>query len=128
VRTDRVGRIKISMAVQSGADPEKVREILIGAAKSHELVLAIPAPQVLLTSVDAAAYKYDLLAYVDDVESSQRVKSELHFEIHRRFKAASLSLGAPPPPTIVELADIDRLKTLLSSQPAEAPRRAGGKT
>ena len=128
VRTDRVGRIKISLAVQSGADPEKVRELLIGAAKAHDLVLSIPAPQVLLTSLEAAAYKYDLLAYIDDVETSQRVKSELLFEIHRRFKAANVSIGAPVAPTIVELADIDRLENLLSGQHPEPPRRAGGKS
>jgi small-conductance mechanosensitive channel len=128
VRTDRVGRLKISLSVQSGADPEKVRELLISAAKAHDLVLSIPAPQVLLTALDAAVYKYDLLAYVDDVETSQRVKSELHFEIHRRFQAANLSLGAPAAPTIVELADIDRLENLLSGQHPEPPRRAGGKS
>jgi potassium efflux system protein len=128
VRTDRVGRIRISLSVQSGADPEKVRELLIGAAKAHDLVLSIPAPQVLLTSLEAAAYKYDLLAYVDDVETSQRVKSELLFEIHRRFKAANLSIGAPLAPTIVELADIDRLETLLSGPHPEPPRRVAGKS
>ncbi|MBV8849936.1 MAG: mechanosensitive ion channel family protein [Methylobacteriaceae bacterium] len=128
VRTDRVGRIKISLSVQSGADPEKVRELLIGAAKVQDLILSIPAPQVLLTSLEAAAYKYDLLAYVDDVETSQRVKSELLFEIHRRFKAANLSLGAPAVPTVVELADIDRLENLFSGTQPEAPRRAGGKS
>jgi small-conductance mechanosensitive channel len=128
VRTDRVGRLRISLSVQSGADPEKVRELLIGAAKAHDLILAIPAPQVLLTSVEAAAYKYDLLAYVDDVETSQRVKSELLFEIHRRFKAANVSLGAPAAPTVVELADIERLESLLSGQRPEAPRIVGGKS
>jgi small-conductance mechanosensitive channel len=127
VRTDRVGRLKISLSVQSGADPDKVRELLIGAAKAHDLILAIPAPQVLLTSLEAAAYKYDLLAYVDDVETSQRVKSELLFEIHRRFKAANMSLGAAVAPTIVELADIDRLESLLSGQRSEPPRLVGGK-
>jgi potassium efflux system protein len=128
VRTDRVGRLKISLSVQSGADPDKVRELLIGAAKAHDLVLSIPSPQVLLTTIEAAAYKYDLLAYVDDVETSQRVKSELLFEIHRRFKAANLSLGAAVAPTIVELADIDRLETLLSGQRPEAPRIVSGKS
>jgi small-conductance mechanosensitive channel len=128
VRTDRVGRLKISLSVQSGADPDKVRELLIGAAKAHDLILSIPAPQVLLTSLEAAAYKYDLLAYVDDVETSQRVKSELLFEIHRRFKTANMSLGAAAAPTIVELADIDRLETLLSGQRPEAPRVVGGKS
>ncbi len=128
VRTDRVGRLKISLSVQSGADPEKVRELLIGAAKAHDLILSIPAPQVLLTALEAAAYKYDLLAYVDDVETSQRVKSELMFEIHRRFKAANVTLGAPVAPTIVELANIDKLEGLLGDRGAEPPRRAGGKS
>ncbi|GAC1558628.1 MAG: mechanosensitive ion channel family protein [Beijerinckiaceae bacterium] len=129
VRTDKVGRLKISLAVQSGADPEKIRELLLGAAKAQDLVLAIPAPQVLLTALEAAAYKYDLLAYVEDVETSQRVKSELNFEIHRRFKAANLGLGAPAATTIVELADLDRLEALVAGRgAAEPPRRAGGKS
>jgi small-conductance mechanosensitive channel len=128
VRTDRVGRIRISLSVQSGADPEKVRELLIGAARAHDLVLSIPAPQVLLTALEAAAYKYDLLAYVEDVEASQRVKSELNFEIHRRFKAATVSLGAPAVPTIVELADIERIESLLAGQRPEPARVAGGKS
>ena len=47
VRGDRVGEIVIPLSVLWGADPEKVREVLFDAAKSHDEVVGIPAPSVL---------------------------------------------------------------------------------
>ncbi len=54
VRGDRVGRIQIPVQVIWGTDPEKVREVLIDAAKSHEEVVGIPAPSVLFSNFSAA--------------------------------------------------------------------------
>ena len=46
LHNDRVARIIISINVDFEADPEKVRELLIGAAKAQEPVLSIPTPIV----------------------------------------------------------------------------------
>ncbi|MDB5640692.1 MAG: MscS Mechanosensitive ion channel, partial [Hyphomicrobiales bacterium] len=60
VRGDKVGRIKIPVAVNLVADPEKVRETLIETAKAHELVERIPAPNVMFISMSETLLKFEL--------------------------------------------------------------------
>jgi len=67
------------------SDPEKVRATLVAIAKKHALVLAIPAPQVLFVSFEGTL-KFELVAFVQDVEQSARIKSELHFEIFKQLR------------------------------------------
>lgn len=109
VRNDRTGRIVIPITVAGSADPEQVREVLFAIAKAHELVLKFPAPQILFTSMSAAALTFELAAYVADVESAVRVRSDLHFEIHKRFKDEKFFVAPGPDPTKVEIAGLDDL-------------------
>ncbi len=96
VRNDRVARIRIPVALNTNVDPEKVREIMTGAAKSHEQVAKIPAPMTLFTAIESAALKFELICFVDDVETSGRVKSDLHYEIFAAFRAEGINVSAPP--------------------------------
>jgi small-conductance mechanosensitive channel len=86
VRNDRTGRIVIPLTVAGSADPDKVREVLWSVAKANQLVLTIPAPQILFTGMSASTLNFELRAFVGDVETGVRVKSDLNFEIFRRFK------------------------------------------
>ncbi len=111
LRNDRVGRIKIALAPHAGVDPEQVRGILLAAAKAQDGVLRIPAPQVMFMAMEAAAFRFELWCFVEDVEQSTRVKSDLHFDIHRRLAEAGVSIAAAPPQpptTIVQLAGFDK--------------------
>ena len=58
VRSDRTGRVVIPIAVPGNANPEKVREVLLEIARSHELVLRIPAPRVLLAKISASELNF----------------------------------------------------------------------
>ncbi|HXW20058.1 MAG TPA: DUF3772 domain-containing protein [Roseiarcus sp.] len=95
VRADRVGRIIITLNVAFDSDPEKVREVLIAAAKSQELVMSIPAPLVLFSEFGEWAMKFQLICFVDEIEMADRVKSEILFDLHRRLQAAGLSVPYP---------------------------------
>lgn len=111
LRNDRVGRIKIALAPHAGVDPEAVRAILLAAAKAQDGVLRIPAPQVMFMAMEATAFRFELWCFVEDVEQSTRVKSDLHFDIHRRLREASVSIAASPPQpptTIVQLAGFEK--------------------
>jgi hypothetical protein len=49
---------------------------------------------------------------VEDVEQSTRVRSDLHFDLHKRLAEAGVSIGpapAQPPTTIVQLSGLDKL-------------------
>ena len=97
VRSDRVGQIVIPISVLWGADPEKVREVLFEAAKSHEEVVGIPAPSVLFAKISSSSLDFELVCFVEDVERAARVKSDLHYTIFSRFNEAGLRLNPPPP-------------------------------
>lgn len=109
VRNDRTGRLVVPLTVSGSADPEKVREVLIGIAKAHELVLKIPAPQILFTGMSGAALTFELAAFVGDVETMFRVRSDLHFEIFRKFKAEGFFDTPAPDPTKIQIAGIEHL-------------------
>lgn len=113
VRGDKVGRIKIPVTTNTAADPERVRDVLIEVAKEHELVSRIPAPNVLFTAMTESSHKFDLVCFVSDVEKSARVKSDLHFAIHARFKVEQIGIAppaAPPaPPAVVQIGGLEKL-------------------
>ena len=118
VRGDRVGRIKISMSLGHDMDIEKGRECLIASAKAHDTIIKIPAPSVLFASMTTTGSSLDLLCFVEDVETAARVRSDLMFDIHARFKTAGLL--ALPAATVVNIGGLERLEALLA-QPHARP-------
>ena len=112
LRGDKVGRIKIAISPHAGVDPENMRDILLAAARAQEGVLRIPAPQVMFLGMEANAFKFELWCYVEDVEQSARVRSDLHFDLYQRLNEAGITIGvaaAAPPPTIVQIPELDKL-------------------
>lgn len=111
LRGDRVGRIKVALAPHPGVDPEHMRDIMLAAARAQEDVLRIPAPQVMFLGMEASAFKFELWCYVADVEKSARVRSDLHFDLHRRLSEAGVKMAAVAEParTILQLPELDKL-------------------
>lgn len=92
VRNDRMGRFKITIEIAHGNDPEKLRDVLLAAAKAHDLVLRIPAPNVQFSSMNASSMTFDLQCFIADVETSGRVKSDLHFDLFKRLKMEGIEI------------------------------------
>ncbi len=122
VRTDRGGRLNIPLAIGHTADPEKVKEILLDAAKAHRLVAATPAPQVFFTAITLAALNFELFAYVDDVSTIGGIKSDLYFDIVKRFAAAGIEIAPAAAPPIVTIAGLEKLGALLKTDEPDAAR------
>ena len=99
MHTDRIARVTITINVRFDADPEIVRELLIAAAKGQEQVLAIPAPLVLFSEFGDWALKFTMYCYVDDALQSERVRSELNFDVLRRLREAGLKIPYSYPAT-----------------------------
>ena len=126
VRTDKVGRLHIELTVHASADPEKVREVLLGIAGENEAVLSLPSPQVRFINLTASAMTFDLFCYVADVEGGTRTKSDLYFEICRQFRQQGFFNGPPPDPTAINILGLDRLEQILGTaggQPARDGER-----
>ncbi|MGA7384680.1 MAG: mechanosensitive ion channel domain-containing protein, partial [Methylocella sp.] len=112
VRNDRTGRIVIPLTVAATADPDKVREVLWSVAKANQLVLTIPAPQILFTGMSASALNFELRVFVGDVETMFRVKSDLHFAIFKRFKEEKVFDMPGTDATKIEIAGFEDLGKL----------------
>ncbi|MBM3551889.1 MAG: mechanosensitive ion channel family protein, partial [Alphaproteobacteria bacterium] len=62
--------------------------------------------------MEANAFKFELWCYVEDVEQSARVRSDLHFDLYQRLNEAGITIGAAaaaPPPTIVQIPELEKL-------------------
>ncbi len=117
VRNDRVGRIKLGFTVPLSADPEEVRTALVSTAKAHDRVLTIPTPMVLFTALSEANMSFDLICFVEDVESRARISSDLLYDIHAKLKAAGYA-NPPAAPTVSSPA-LDKLDAWLTRKLAE---------
>ena len=127
VRTDRSGRIQISVPVNLAANPEAARDLLLDVAKGHRLVLDNPPPQVVFSGITASAFNFDLYCFIADVANLGSVKTDLNFEIYRLFKEAGL-FAVPPPASVVTLAGLEKFEPLLSKIAAAAGNAGLGKS
>ncbi|MCX8254858.1 MscS Mechanosensitive ion channel [Beijerinckiaceae bacterium RH AL1] len=124
MRADKVGRLAIEITVHSSADPEKVRETLIELARDNDSVSKFPAPQVRFTDLKAGSMTFELYCFVPDVDNIARTKSDLYFELYKRFSAAKFFDGPAPPPTGIDIVGLDRLEAILRESRAQRPPEA----
>jgi potassium efflux system protein len=126
VRTDRVGRIRIPIDTDASADPEKVRSMLYEIVKSHEIVLETPEPYISFAGFDSSKLHFEVFCFVADVATLVAAKSDLNFDIFKKFKAQGW-LSGPPPSSVVTLAGFDKLEPLLQKVAASASTGGLGK-
>jgi len=96
VRNDRIGRVLVSLPVPRASDPDHVAEIMRQSALAHREVMSEPAARVIFKKVTENTIDFDLVCFVDDIDSAGRVASDLYFEIFRKLREEGT--GAPPPP------------------------------
>ncbi len=92
VLRDRSGRIIVPFSVAKTANPEKVRSVLLAAAKAHRLVLAYPEASVLFTGITATSLDFELRCYLSDIGQGAQVKSDIRFDCVARFPADDIAL------------------------------------
>jgi potassium-dependent mechanosensitive channel len=88
-------RIVIKVGVAYDSDPEQVRDILMACATEHPLVLKTPGPAVQLVAFGDDALQFEVYCVCADLASFGAVRSELHFEILKRFRAAGIVIPFP---------------------------------
>ncbi|MFN3889577.1 MAG: DUF3772 domain-containing protein [Beijerinckiaceae bacterium] len=93
VRSDRISRVKVPVAVALDAQPEAVRALLIAVANEHQLVLDQPEPSVSFAAMTDKALHFELNCFAADVEKAGRIKSDLNFAIFARLQEAGIGLA-----------------------------------
>lgn len=75
--SDRMARVALNIGVAYGSDIDKTNEILLSTITRHPLILADPAPGVMLTELGAYSINFAIFGFVSEFSDSFRVRAEL---------------------------------------------------
>jgi small-conductance mechanosensitive channel len=95
-RSNPHARLHVPLGVSYGADPVRVREILVRVAESAETVVKYPAPEVWFVGFGDSSLNFELLVWMNiRTYSRSRVASDLYFAIFEAFKEAGIEIPFP---------------------------------
>lgn len=92
---DPTVRREIGVGVAYGSDTDRVREILLEAARNQPHVLATPQPSVQFLNFGESSLDFKLFFWVDDVSAGQSTTSDIRFAINRRFREEGIEIPFP---------------------------------
>ncbi|OIP66673.1 MAG: hypothetical protein AUK29_00275 [Nitrospirae bacterium CG2_30_53_67] len=121
--SDKMVRLVIPVGVAYGSDVPLVMRLLFEAAHRHPLALKNPEPQVLFLSFGESSLNFELRVWIGDVRKLVEMKSELHMEIDRTFRASGVEIPFPQRDLHVRSVDasaVDRLFRKTQTPPGPA--------
>ena len=89
------GRVNVDVGVAYGSDVQKVQEILLAIAHDNELVLDEPEPSVRFTEFADSSLNFRLICRVRDPLNVYGTKSDIRFEVDKRFREANIEIPFP---------------------------------
>lgn len=96
-----------SLKVQLSArtSPSTGIDILRDALLNSRRILAFPQPSISVKSMNSAFIDYELMFFVEDLNSVGETQNDLFDLIHRHLASADIQLAPPQEPPISALAD-----------------------
>ncbi|MCG1037123.1 mechanosensitive ion channel family protein [Polaribacter sargassicola] len=85
----------VEVGVAYGSDVQLVKKLLIEAAKKHALIIQNPEPKVLFTDFGDSALQFKLLFVISNSYAHNQIKSDLRFEIDKKFRENNISIPFP---------------------------------
>ena len=93
--SNRRVRLIIPVGVAYGSEIPLVVETLMACGKANARVAKTPEPQVLFLSFGESSLDFELRVWILDVDDRLQIRSELHQEIDRSFRAAKIQIAFP---------------------------------
>ena len=92
---NNMGRIRIPVGVAYGADPERVRDVLLKCAGDHPLIVRYPEPFVSWNDFGASSLDFELRCFLSDIGKGLQVRTELRYAIFTAFKENGIEFPFP---------------------------------
>ncbi len=92
---NKLGRITVPVGVSYGADPEKVRDILLKCATDHSMIVSYPEPFVTWMDFGASSLDFEIRGYLGDISKGLQVRTELRFAIFKALAEAGIEIPFP---------------------------------
>ncbi|MDA9581820.1 DUF3772 domain-containing protein [Amylibacter sp.] len=86
------GRVKVPVGVAYDSDPVFVKEILMDIVSSNANILKSPGPSVFLLGFGPDSIDFEIRGILRDVNSITSTRSEINFEILRRFAQEGIEI------------------------------------
>ena len=94
--SERQIRLSLPIGVAYESDLEAVRDLLLKVAMANEDVLKKPAPNVILTDFGDSSINFSLRVWtINQVRTTNILKSDLYFGIHRAFVKHGIEMPFP---------------------------------
>lgn len=91
----KITRFSVTVGVAYGSDVEKVKELLLLSASSHELISKRPVPSVFFNDFGDSALVFELHLWVLETWSIEIIKSDLRFTIDKLFRENQIQIPFP---------------------------------
>jgi small-conductance mechanosensitive channel len=88
-------RERVEVGVAYGSDTELVKNILLDVARKHEEVFKHPEPLVLFTNFGDSSLDFVLIFTLNDSFQAGIPKSDIRFEIDKKFRENNISIPFP---------------------------------
>jgi small-conductance mechanosensitive channel len=92
---DNKARFFVEVGVAYGSDTQLVKQILLDIAKAHPRLLKKPAPFVRLVQFADSSLNFELHFYSSEFVTIDNIKSDLRFEIDRKFREQQIVIPFP---------------------------------
>ena len=93
--SDTTNRIVVEVGVAYGSDTKKVRELIMGCASDHPMVLREPVPLVTFEKFGDSSLNFVLRAFLPSLEHRLATIHELHQAIDEAFAANDIEIPFP---------------------------------
>ncbi|WP_018632238.1 DUF3772 domain-containing protein [Neomegalonema perideroedes] len=91
-RQNTILRLSVPVGVVAGSDTERVRDVLLSAARSHARVMRYPAPQAIFMGFSPLSLDFELRVFLYHIDDMMNVRSDLCFAIDKRFRELGIQL------------------------------------
>jgi len=94
-KSSKITRFHINVGVAYGSDVEKVRDLLLSAAKELEEVANRPIPKVFFKDFGDSALNFEIHFWVTETWDIEIIKSDLRFYIDKLFRKNNITIPFP---------------------------------